>query len=207
MCVSYIFTKIYMYIHTHVFSNLSGGFGWGLGHCSTNFRWYIYYEWKRLKLGLDWMLTNFWCFTDLFICACLQTHGARVFENHRQLHILDEYWLSTKVVLDQFWTSFFRSPLFGSALAHFIETSANFDGLDLFQGHFCRKKSMVFPIFGPFDQRRAPSIGFWSRSKPPRADLDPWLLLHEVGRRTVGSPSVLLPPGSLLGVCVWKAQW
>ena len=107
MCVSYIFTKIYMYIHTHVFSNLSGGFGWGLGHCSTNFRWYIYYEWKRLKLGLDWLLTNFWCFTDdLFICACLQTHGARVFENHRQLHILDEYWLSTKVVLDQFWTSF-----------------------------------------------------------------------------------------------------
>ena len=126
MCVSYIFTKIYMHIHTHVFSNLSGGFGWGLGHCSTNFRWYIYYEWKRLKLGLDWMLTNFWCFTDdLSICACLQTHGARVFENHRQLHILDEYWLSTKVVLDQFWTSFFRSPLFGSAL---------------FQGHFCRKK-------------------------------------------------------------------
>jgi len=199
MCVSYIFTKIYMYIHTHVFSNLSGGFGWGLGHCSTNFRWYIYYEWKRLKLGLDWMLTNFWCFTDLFICACLQTHGARVFENHRQLHILDEYWLSTKVVLDQFWTSFFRSPLFGSAL---------------FQGHFCRKKvwfsqSLVHLGGASYiDQVTAPSIEFWSRSKPPRADLDAWLLfLHEVGRRTVGSPSVLLPPGSLLGVCVWKAQW
>jgi len=166
MCVSYIFTKIYMYIHTHVFSNLSGGFGWGLGHCSTNFRWYIYYEWKRLKLGLDWMLTNFWCFTDLFICACLQTHGARVFENHRQLHILDEYWLSTKVVLDQFWTSFFRSPLFGSAL---------------FQGHFCRKKvwfsqSLVHLGGASYiDQITAPSIEFWSRSKPPRADLDPWL--------------------------------
>ena len=104
MCVSYIFTKIYMHIHTHVFSNLSGGFGWGLGHCSTNFRWYIYYEWKRLKLGLDWMLTDFWCFTDLFICACLQTHGARVFENHRQLHILDE--LSIDCPPTWFWTSF-----------------------------------------------------------------------------------------------------
>ena len=136
--------------------------------------------------GLDWMLTNFWCFTDdLFICACLQTHGARVFENHRQLHILDEYWLSTKVVLDQFWTSFFRSPLFGSAL---------------FQGHFCRKKvwfsqSLVHLGGASYiDQVTAPSIEFWSRSKPPRADLDPWFFLHEVGRRTVGSPSVLLPP-------------
>jgi len=98
-----------------------------------------------------------------------------------------------------FWTSFFRSPLFGSAL---------------FQGHFCRKKvwfsqSLVHLGGASYiDQVTAPSIEFWSRSKPPRADLDAWLLfLHEVGRRTVGSPSVLLPPGSLLGVCVWKAQW
>ena len=186
------------------------------------------------------MLTNFWCFTDdLFICACLQTHGARVFENHRQLHILDEYWLSTKVGLDQFWTSFFRSPLFGSAL---------------FQGHFCRKKvwfsqSLVHLGGASYiDHITAPSIEFWSRSKPPRADLDAWLLFFYM--KLVEEPLGALPscchlldadigqcfpvlnkkinfdwmvypdsiflmvfdgleswPGSLLGVCVWKAQW
>ena len=68
-----------------------------------------------------------------------------------------------------FWTSFgqvFRSPLFGSALAHLVETSANFDGLDLFQGHFCRKKvwfsqSLVHLGGASYiDQITAPSIEF-----------------------------------------------
>lgn len=181
MCVSYIFTKIFMHIHTHVFSNLSGGFGWGLGHSSTNFRWYIYYEWKRLKLELDWMLTNFWCFTDLFICACLQTHGARVFENHRQLHILDEYWVFTKVVLDKFWTSFSDLHFLGQHLRTWLRHLPTLMVWIFFKDTFAGKKvwfsqSLVHLGGASYiDQITAPSIEFWSRSKPPRADLDPWL--------------------------------
>ena len=137
---------------------------------------------------------------SVYLCVFTDTWRASLWESPTASHpwwVLTVHQSGFGPVLDKF----FRSPLFGSALAHLVETSANFDGLDLFQGHFCRKKvwfsqSLVHLGGASYiDQITAPSIEFWSRSKPPRADLDAWLLfLHEVGRRTVGSPSVLLPP-------------
>ena len=177
MCVSYIFTKIYMYIHTHVFSNLSGGFGWGLGQCSTNFRWYLYYEWKLLKLGLDWMHTNCWCFTELFICACLQTHGARVFENHRQLHIPNEYWVSNKVVLFfSFSDLCFLGQQLRTWLRHlptlmvwiFVKDTWSGPLAILIMGscwertQFWSSQSLIHLGELPIDQRTSPSVGFCS---------------------------------------------
>ena len=113
-------------IFTHTGFNLLSG-GWGLGQCSTNFRWYRYITWVK-KLGFDWLLITYWCFT-----ACLfvrvYRHSLSVFENLQQLHILD-------LSIEWFLTSFFGPPHWANLV---VKTSGNFILVWIFfQGHLVR---------------------------------------------------------------------
>ena len=87
MCVSYIFTKIYMYIHTHVFSNLSGVGDWVIVAPIVDDIFRV----KRVQIGIWSVLPQVLAFhsaDDL----CVFTADTLVFDNHHQLHFLDEYW-------------------------------------------------------------------------------------------------------------------
>ena len=101
MCVSYIFTKIYMYIHTHVFSSTLVVVG-DLAPISDDISYYA----SELATSQ---------FADVSLCLFVRVfcrHTVGVFDNHRHLCNL---WVSTKVGLDKFFF-FFRSPLFGPTL-------------------------------------------------------------------------------------------
>jgi len=160
MCVSYIFTKIYMYIHTHVFSNLSGGFGWGLGHSSTNFRWYIYITSEN---GSNWGWIRCSPISDVSLMICL---FVRVYRHmaRESLRITDSFTslMSIDCPPKWFWTSFgqvFQISTF------WVNTCAlaNFDGLDLFSRTLLPEQiwvsqSLVHLGELPIDQRTAPYI-------------------------------------------------
>ena len=86
MCVSYIFTKIYMYIHTHVFSNLSGVGDWVIVAPIVDDIFGV----KRVQIWISSFLPQVLAFhsaDDL----CVFTADTLVFDNHHQLHFLDEY--------------------------------------------------------------------------------------------------------------------
>ena len=87
MCVSYIFTKIYMYIHTRVFSNLSGVGDWVIVAPIVDDIFRV----KMVQIGIWSVLPQVLAFhsaDDL----CVFTADTIVFDNHHQLHFLDEYW-------------------------------------------------------------------------------------------------------------------
>ena len=81
MCVSYIFTKIYMYIHTHLFLQLVE---WWLGIVAP-----IWDDIEKLlagSIGCSPLADVSLC---VYLCVFTDTVWEWVFENHRKLHILD----------------------------------------------------------------------------------------------------------------------
>ena len=165
MCVSYIFTRIYMYIFTHTGFNLLSG-GWGLGHCSTNFRWYRYIT-RVKKLGFDWLLTTYWCFTAcLFVRVYRHSLTVSLWESPTTSHPWSEYW----VVFDKFfrtstlgqpsrqdlwqlyWSGYFSKDIWSGPFAILI--------IGFFRKQCWKTPFLVFPIFDPWFGAALSSVAF-----------------------------------------------
>ena len=118
MCVSYIFTKIYMYIHTHLFLQLVE---WWLGIVAP-----IWDDIEKLlagSIGCSPLADVSLC---VYLCVFTDTVWPWVFENLQQLHILD-------LSIEWFLTSFFGPPHWANLV---VKTSGNFIGLDIFPRTF-----------------------------------------------------------------------
>ena len=156
MCVSYIFTKIYMYIHTHLFLQLVE---WWLGIVAP-----IWDDIEKLlagSIGCSRLADVSLC---VYLCVFTDTVWEWVFENHRKLHILDlsiespsPKWLQTSFssscdlhflgnTCTCTWS--WSRPLATGRLnqGHLIRALSNLDDRP-FQEAMSNKTFLVFPIF------------------------------------------------------------
>ena len=154
VCIIHIYKYVSSHRHTCLFKWLSGGCGWVFGLSIVapilDLTWYliwyiaIWYLIYRKSLLLSSFLlahlTSCWCFTTVFICACLHIlHSLSLSESPTTSHPFNENWVSTaKVVLDKF-----------------------FSGLHFLLGQHLHTRYgnwHLFRTFGNLDHRHSPSF-------------------------------------------------
>ena len=117
---------------------------------------------------------------SVYLCVFTDTWRASLWESPTASHpwwVLSVHQTGFGQVLDKFLDLHFLGQHLHTWLRHLPTLMVWIFFKDTFAGKKVWFSQSLVHLGGAsyIDQVTAPSIEFWSRSKPPRADLDPWL--------------------------------